>query len=172
MSKKGRKPIEITEQDTLDIMLLNSQGYMPLRISEITGKPKYKITQIIKNNGGTVKRGRAPSHDNTTIKEQTIELWNNGLTNTKLIAEKLNTSRATVGAALNICGIKIRESAIENIDIDIAEYLKKAQKGENVKGWRSMLAKKYNVSRQAVSIRIKRNLNRYEKMLMLKITDV
>ena len=38
MAKRGRKPIEITEQDISDIMLLNSKGYMAHRIAEIIGK--------------------------------------------------------------------------------------------------------------------------------------
>ena len=51
MAKRGRKPIEITEQDISDIMLLNSKGYMAHRIAEIIGKPYFKVLAVIKHFG-------------------------------------------------------------------------------------------------------------------------
>ena len=70
MAKRGRKPIEITEQDISDIMLLNSKGYMAHRIAEIIGKPYFKVLAVIKDNGGESRTGRSKSTDGTTKKNK------------------------------------------------------------------------------------------------------
>ena len=103
MAKRGRKPIEITEQDISDIMLLNSKGYMAHRIAEIIGKPYFKVLAVIKDNGGESRQGRSKSTDGTTKKEQSKALWDSGLHNIDMIAQKLNTNRNNIRWYLNNC---------------------------------------------------------------------
>jgi hypothetical protein len=154
MAKRGRKPIEITEQDILDIMILNSQGYMAHRISEIIGKPYYKVLAVIKDNEGISKSGRHKSDDGTSIKEQARDLWQSGLHNVDIIAQKLNTSRKNILWYLNNCyDIKTRAKEIP-IDYEAEKIAKRHLRGEYARGEISALAKKFEVSRQFAHQRV------------------
>ena len=153
MAKRGRKSIEITEQDICDIMLLNSQGYMATRISEIIGKPYFKVLAVIKDNGGESRRGRSKSTDGTTKKEQAKALWDSGLHNIDMIAQKLNTNRNNIRWYLNNYGIKTRAKELP-IDYEAEKIAKKHLNGEKVRGDISNLARKFEVSRQFAHQRV------------------
>jgi hypothetical protein len=154
MAKRGRKPIEITEQDISDIMLLNSQGYMAHRIAEIIGKPYFKVLAVIKDNGGESRTGRSKSTDGTTKKEQAKVLWDSGLHNIDMIAQKLNTNRNNIRWYLNNCyDIKTRAKELP-IDYEAEKIAKRHLKGEKVRGDISNLAKKFSVSRQFAHQRV------------------
>lgn len=154
MAKRGRKSIEITEQDICDIMLLNSQGYMATRISEIIGKPYFKVLAVIKDNGGESRQGRSKSTDGTTKKEQSKALWDSGLHNIDMIAQKLNTNRNNIRWYLNNnYGIKTRAKELP-IDYEAEKIAKKHLSGEKVRGDISNLARKFEVSRQFAHQRV------------------
>ena len=157
MDKRGRKAIEITEQDIADIMLLNSQGYMAKRIADIVGKPYYAVLAVIKENGGTSRRGRTKSDDGTTKKEQIKALWQSGLHNVDMIAAKVNTNRKNVLWELNnTYNIKTRATEIP-IDYEAEKIAKRHLKGEYTRGEISALAKKFGVSRQFAQQRVQKS---------------
>ena len=154
MAKRGRKPIEITEQDISDIMLLNSKGYMAHRIAEIIGKPYFKVLAVIKDNCGESRQGRSKSTDGTTKKEQAKVLWDSGLHNIDMIAQKLNTNRNNIRWYLNNCyNIKTRAKELP-IDYEAEKIAKKHLNGEKVRGDISNLARKFSVSRQFAHQRV------------------
>lgn len=154
MAKRGRKPIEITAEDIDDIILLNTQGYMAHRIADIIGKPYYKVLAVIKHNGGEMRKGRYKSDDGTTTKEQAKALWDSGLHNIDLIAEKLNTTHKTILWYLNNCyGIKTRAKELP-IDYEAEKIAKRQIRGDYARGEISALAKKFAVSRQFVHQRV------------------
>ena len=154
MAKRGRKPIEITEQDISDIMLLNSKGYMAHRIAEIIGKPYFKVLAVIKDNGGESRQGRSKSTDGTTKKEQAKALCDSGLHNIDMIATKLNTNRNNIRWYLNNCyDIKTRAKELP-IDYEAEKIAKKHLSGEKVRGDISNLARKFEVSRQFAHQRV------------------
>ena len=154
MAKRGRKPIEITEQDISDIMLLNSKGYMAHRIAEIIGKPYFKVLAVIKDNGGESRTGRSKSTDGTTKKEQAKALWDSGLHNVDLIAQKLGSKPKNILWELNnTYGIKTRAKELP-IDYEAEKIAKRHLKGEKVRGDISNLAKKFAVSRQFAHQRV------------------
>lgn len=154
MAKVGRKPIEITEQDISDIMLLNSQGYMAHRIADMIDKPYFKVLAVIKANNGVSIRGRQVSDDGTTKKEQTKALWESGLHNVDLIAKKINLNRKYVLYYLNHSyGIKTKPVELP-IDYEAEKIAKRHLKGEYARGEISALAKKFAVSRQFAHQRI------------------
>lgn len=154
MAKRGRKAIEITEQDTADIMLLNSQGYSARRIGEIIGKPYFKVLAVIKDNDGETRKGRHKSDDGTTKKEQAKALWDSGLHNVEMIAAKLGSKPKNILWELNNSyGIKTRATELP-IDYEAEKIAKRQVKGEKVRGEISALAKKFSVSRQFAHQRV------------------
>lgn len=155
MAKRGRNPIEITEQDITEILLLNIEnGLSAHRISQQLGISYFKVLAVIKDKGGVLRQGGRPSDDGTTIKEQAKALWNSGLHNIDLIAQKLGTPRKTVLWYLNNCyNIKTRAKEIP-IDYEAEKIAKRHLRGEYARGEISALAKKFEVSRQFVHQRV------------------
>ena len=154
MAKRGRKAIEITEQDKADILLLNSQGYYAPRIADIIGKPYFKVLAVIKANDGISRKGRYKSDDGTTIKEQAKALWDSGLHNIDIIAQKLNTSHRNILWYLNNeYNIKTRATELP-IDYEAEKIAKKQIRGEYTRGEITTLAKKFGVTRQAAHQRV------------------
>ena len=127
---------------------------MATRISEIIGKPYFKVLAVIKGNGGESRRGRSKSTDGTTKKEQAKALWDSGLHNIDMIATKLNTNRNNIRWYLtNSYGIKTRAKELP-IDYEAEKIAKRHLRGEKVRGEITDLAKKFAVSRQFAHQRV------------------
>jgi transcriptional regulator len=154
MAKCGRKTMVMSEQDIADIMLLNSQGHKAKRIANMLGKPYYKVLEVIRANGGEIRKGRHVSDDGTTKKEQAKALWESGLHNVDIIAKELNTSRKNILWYLNHChNIKTRPTELP-IDFEAEQIAQRHLRGEYTRGEISALAKKYKVTRQYAHQRI------------------
>ena len=95
------KEFELTEQDISDIMLLNAQGYLSPRISDILDIPYHIVLRTVKENNGVSRHGKSKSEDGTSIKEQAKALWESGLHNIDVIAERLNSKHRTILVYLN-----------------------------------------------------------------------
>lgn len=149
------KEIKITEQEKSDIMLLNAQGYLSPRISDILDIPYHIVLQTVKENNGISRRGKCKSEDGTSKREQAIAMWESGLHNVDVIAERLNSTHRNMIAMLNSCNIKTRPVELP-IDFEAEKIAKKMLNGDKIRGEISALAKKYNVSRQFAQQRVTR----------------
>lgn len=148
------KEFELTEQDISDIMLLNAQGYLSPRISDILDIPYHIVLRTVKENNGVSRRGKSKADDGTSIKEQAKALWESGLHNIDVIAERLNSKHRTILVYLN-CDYNIKTRPDEMpIDFEAEKIAKKMLSGDKCRGEISALARKYNTSRQYAHQRV------------------
>lgn len=150
--------MKLNQSQIDDIIICHYKGYTVTRIADVVGLSRYYVVNTIKANGGTIRRGRAVSDDGTANKEQIKALWDSGLHNVEMIAHKLNISRYNVRYTLNAyCNIKTRPPKAE-----LCEEIKKAatrrKNNELRRGDITAIAKKYQISRQAVFERLQAEL--------------
>lgn len=139
---------KVSEQTKSDVVIYASQGLKIDEICAITNLTRYKVAQIMHENGIQGKRGVKPLAI-TTQKGKAVALWQNGLENPELIAQKIGCTRERVVYYLDICGIKTRQK-LKPIDIDIINLMEEYKGRELPRGVFSGIAQKHGVSRQAV----------------------
>ena len=148
------KRCDITEQDISNIMLLNAQGYLSPRISDMLDIPYHIVLRTVKENNGISRHGKSKSEDGTSIKEQAKALWESGLHNIDVIAERLNSKHRTILVYLN-CDYNIKTRPDEMpIDFEAEKIAQKMLNGDKCRGEISALARKYNTSRQYAHQRV------------------
>lgn len=143
-----------SEQDIYDIMYMNSQGLSAREIALRRGERYIAVLAVVKENGGTLRKGLAKSIDGTSKHEQIKALWDSGLHSLDMIADKVSSPRKSVLWVLNNrYGISTRDNALDEEAQQIAQ---RQLKGEYTHGEISKLARKHKVTKQAAHQRVQK----------------
>lgn len=152
----------LTESQIGDIMLYYAKGHNLKGISEVLDLPKALVSATIKANGGILKPGKRPN-DGTSLKSQTIELWQSGLHSVDLIAKKTGAKRTTTLWYLNnIFGVKTAPPKTELREAVHRLAVSRAG-GTERKGQMAAIAKQFGISRSAVYQRLQKELKALTK---------